>query len=92
MVAMRVRMLADIPVTTRSSPSLKSKLYLVVVPYLRCSSVRSLSIISRITSSPVISDPSAYLWFYGKNQDVVEGGYSTTDFESGYQYCISVFE
>ena len=44
------------------------------------------------TPDPMLSDPSAYLWFYGKNQDVVEGGYSTTDFETGYQYCISVFE
>lgn len=44
------------------------------------------------TPDSMRSDQSAYLWLYGKNQDVDKGGYSTVDFETGYQYCISVFE
>ena len=44
------------------------------------------------TPDSVPDDPSAFLWFYGKKPGVEEGGLSTTRFEMGYQYFISILE
>lgn len=44
------------------------------------------------TPDSLPSNPSAYLWFYGRKQSLSSGGLSTLDFERGYQYLIEVLE
>lgn len=44
------------------------------------------------TPDPEVSEPSAFLWFYGGKQGEEEGGLPTTGFEIGYQYLITVLE
>jgi hypothetical protein len=40
----------------------------------------------------VLADPSAFLWFYGEWSGVEKGGMSTSRFEVGYLYFISILE
>jgi hypothetical protein len=44
------------------------------------------------TPDPSFEDPSAFLWFYGEKPGVEKGGMSTSRFEVGYQYYISILE
>lgn len=44
------------------------------------------------TPDSLPSNPSAYLWFYGRKPGNPSGGLPTLDFEKGYQYLIEVLE
>lgn len=45
-----------------------------------------------LTPDTVPSDPSAFLWFYGRKYNGEEGGMPTAGLETGYRYLISVLE
>jgi hypothetical protein len=44
------------------------------------------------TPDPDVSDPSAFLWFYGEEPGIEEGGIPTSGFEVGCRYYISILE
>ncbi|MFC2099013.1 hypothetical protein ACFLTA_06095 [Bacteroidota bacterium] len=44
------------------------------------------------TPDPESDDPSAFIWFYSYSPGEERGGMSTTGFEPGYRYFISVLE
>ena len=45
-----------------------------------------------LTPDTVPSDPSAFLWFYGRKYNGEEGGMTTAGLKPGYRYLISVLE
>jgi hypothetical protein len=44
------------------------------------------------TPDTIFSNPSAYIWFYGRKPGASSGGLPTGDFEKGYQYLIKVLD
>jgi len=44
------------------------------------------------TPDPIVSDPSAFLWFYDGRPGLASGGLSTCDFSIGYLYYIRILD